>query len=411
MRTVTEHELANALGALTEAQPRVVASGNLATPRRLLAILDATVESYRLFVLNAHDGLPRRPDVVHETPFVGPGMRDDPAIDYLPMRLSMVPILFSRARPPDVVLLHTSVPRAGRVSLGLEVNILPAAVEAVRRRGGTVVAQLNPAMPYTFGDAELDVDLVDLAFEAEEPLASPPPRTPDDVTAAIGQMVAGFVADGATVQLGIGQIPDATARSIADRRHLGVWSEMVSDGVLALERAGALDPDRPITASFFFGSAELYAWADANPRLLMRRTETVNDPARIARRPAMTSVNTALQVDLYAQANGSYVGTRLYSGFGGQTDFIVGALHSPGGHAVVALPSWHDKSASSTVVPLIGGPVTSFQQSAVVTEQGCAHLFGRSQRAQARLLIEEAAHPDAREALWAAAGRLGLTAR
>ena len=408
---MTEHELANTLGALPHAQPRVVASGNFATPRRLLSVLDATVESYRLFVLNAQGDLPRRPDVVFETPFVGPGMRDDPAIDYLPMRLSMVPILFARARPPDVVLLNTSAPRSGRVSLGTEVNILPAAIEAVRRRGGTVVAQLNRAMPYTFGDAELDLDVVDLGFEAEEALASPTVHRPDDLTAGIGQMVAGFVVDGSTVQLGIGQIPDATAHSIGDRRRLGVWSEMVSDGVLALERAGALDPDRPITASFFFGSAELYAWADANPRLAMRRTETVNDPTQIARMPAMTSVNTALQVDLFAQANASYVGPRLYSGFGGQTDFIVGALHSPGGHAVVALPSWHAKSATSTVVPLIGGPVTSFQQSAIVTEQGCAHLFGRSQRAQARLLIEEAAHPAARDELWAAAGRLGLTSR
>ncbi len=408
MRTVTEHQLANLLGGLPSAQPRVVTSGNFALPGRLLRVLDATVESYRLFVLNAHGELPARPDVVFETPFVGPAMRGRSGLDYLPMRLSMVPLLFARGRPPDAVILHTTVPRGSVASLGIEVNILPAALEAVRRRGGLVVAQLNRAMPYTFGDAEIDLDLVDVGVEVDEPLASPTPRPADDLTAGIGALVADLVVDGATLQLGIGQIPDAVARGVTARRRLGVWSEMLSDGVLGLEEAGALDPDRPLQASFLFGSPELYAWADDNRRLVMRRTETVNDPAQIARNPAMTSVNTALQIDLFAQANASYVGGRIYSGFGGQTDFIVGALHSAGGQAIVALPSWHEKTDCSTVVPLIGTPVTSFQQSAVVTEQGCAQLFGQGQRAQPRRLIEEAADPRARAELWEAAHRLGL---
>ena len=183
---------------------------------------------------------------------------------------------------------------------------------------------------------------------------------------------------------------------------------MVSDGVMHLEHAGALDTSRPIVSTFLFGSPEFYAWADDNPRLVMHRTESVNDPARIAQHPAMLSINTALEVDLFAQANASYVRGRIYSGFGGQPDFVSGALHSRGGQAVIAMRSWHDKSERSTIVPMLASPVCSFQHSVVVTEVGTAAIFGRSQRAQARLLIDDAAHPRAREGLWAAATSLGL---
>ncbi|MGO9196221.1 MAG: acetyl-CoA hydrolase/transferase family protein [Acidimicrobiales bacterium] len=409
MRTVSERELTGLLGGLTDASPRVVASGNFATPVKALDILDATVETYRLFILNAQNPIPARPDVVHETPFVGPGMRHTPGLDYLPMRLSLVPRLFATTRPPDVVVVHTSVPRNGKVSLGIEVNILPAAIEQARARGALVIAQLNPHMPYTMGDAEIDTEMVDLAIEVEQELPGPTPHGPDDRTAQIGEQVARLVTDGATLQMGIGQVPDAALSRLGGHSGLRVWSEMVSDGVLALERAGSLDPDHPITASFLFGSPELYEWADGNPRLLLRRTETTNDPSMIAANPAMLSVNTALQIDLFAQANASYVGGRIYSGFGGQPDFVVGALHSNGGHAVIALAAWHEKTASSTVVPQLGVPAGSFQHSVVVTEQGCAHIFGRSQRGQARLLIEETADPRARDELWEAASRIGLT--
>ncbi len=140
----------------------------------------------------------------------------------------------------------------------------------------------------------------------------------------------------------------------------------------------------------------------------MTRTETVNDPARIAAQPLMTSINTALQVDLYAQANASYVHDRIYSGIGGQTDFVVGALHSRGGQAIIALPSWHAKSGTSTIVPRLCTPATSFQHTAIVTDQGRADLLGHSQRTQARHLIEHAARPEARDGLREAASALGL---
>ena len=408
MRLVTEAVLADRLAALPPPEPRVVVSGNFATPWALVRVLEAAVPRCRVFVLNPQAGWPCRDGFVTESPFVGPGVRSDPRLDYLPMRLSLVPRLFDTLRPPDAVLLHTSPPRDGRVSLGIEVNILPGAVERVRRRGGLVVAQVNPAMPYTRGDAELDVELVDLALEVDAPLPSPAVRAPDAAAVAIGERVARFAADGGTIQLGIGQVPDAAARQLHTRHRLGVWSELVSDGVLALEHGGSLDPDRPVCASFLFGTPELYEWADDNPRLVMRRTEVVNDPARIAAQPGMLSINTALQVDLFAQANAAYVRGAIYSGFGGQPDFVGGALHSEGGHSVIALRAWHDKTDASDIVPLLRDPASSFQHSVVVTEHGEAEIFGHSQHGQARLLIDRTADPRAREALWDAAGTLGL---
>ncbi len=410
MKFVDTAVVAEYLAGLPGDEPRVVVAGNFAVPHELVRILDECRPRVRAFSLNIQEGWPRRPGFVTETPFVGPGVRGDPVAEYLPMRLSLVPRLFGSSRPPDAVLLHTSPPRRGVVSLGIEVNLLPAAIEEVTARGGLVVAQVNPRMPFTGGDGLIDVDRIDLALEVDAPLPSPPVRPLDPLCAAIGERVAGYATNGGTIQLGIGQIPDAAAGALADRQQIGVWSEMMSDGVLGLDRAGALDPDRPICASFLFGSPELYAWADDNPRLVMRRTEVINDPAVIAAQPAMLSVNTALQVDLYDQANASYVRSRLYSGFGGQPDFVSGALHSPGGHAVVALRSWHDRSDSSTIVPRLDEPATSYQHSVIVTEHGAAEVFGRSDIEQAHLLIERAADPRARDDLRAAASRAGLGA-
>lgn len=388
--------------------PRVVVSGNFATPKHLVAEVDALLPTYRLWALNAQPGLPDREGVQLETCFVGAGMRKSPRLHYIPSRLSLVPTLFESHNPPDVVLLHTSLPRDGKVSLGTEVNVLPAAIEAVRRRGGVVIAQANRLMPYTFGDAEIPLDQIDLVVEVEEQLASPKHIPIDDDSARIGELIAARVHDGSTIQSGIGAVPDATLAGLRERRGLRVWTEMFSDQILELERVGALDQGTPITTSFLFGSPELYAWVDGNPRVRLARTETTNDPSLISKNPAMTSVNSALQVDLFGQANASRIGARIYSGFGGQTDFIVGALHSPGGQALIALRSWHPKALLSTIVPLVDEPVTSFQMTAVVTEQGVANVFGHDQKTQAANLIEDAAHPDAREELWEEAHALSL---
>jgi acyl-CoA hydrolase len=407
VRVLTESALAAVLGRLAGA-PRVVASGNFAMPTAALGALDKVVESYRLFMLNAQPGIPTRAGVVLETPFVGPGMRDQPELRYFPSRLSLVPNLLTRALRPDVVLLHTSTPHEGTVSLGTEVNILPAAVDAVRSHGGLVVAQLNPQMPYTYGDGVLTLEEIDYGIEVDAPLPVLPPRPPDERAALIGEHVAGLVADGATLQLGIGAVPDAALSALTARKSLQVWSEMFSDGVLELEQCGALDRDAPISASFVFGSAELYEWVQRNPRVRLLRTEKTNDPGLIAKHPRLTSINSALQVDLYGQANANRARERIYSGFGGQTDFVVGALHAPAGKAIIALPSWHEKTQTSTVVPVLPGPVTSFQHSYIVSEQGVATIWGNDADAQAGAIIEQVAHPRARDDLRSSAARLGL---
>jgi len=400
-------DLQSAIASLPS-NPRVVVGGNHAVPWHVLGLLDEALDEYRLWSLNAPAGIPDRDGVTPETSFVGAGMRRNPRLSYVPSRLSMVPTLFETRLPPDAVLVHTTPPRDGKVSLGVEVNVLPAAIEAVRRNGGVVIAQTNSEMPWTVGDALLDLDVVDVLVDADAPLPFAPVSSVDEDSATIGRQVAERVSDGSTLQAGIGAVPDATMHGLVGRRGLRIWTEMFSDSVLALERAGALDRSVPITASFLFGSPELMAWVDGNTRVEMRRTEVTNSPALIARNPAMTSVNTALQVDLFAQANASRINTRIHSGFGGQTDFIVGAMHSLGGQAFIALRSWHPKADCSTIVPLVDEPVTSFQMTSVVTEQGAAEIFGHDQREQARQLVAHAAHPSVREELWEEAQALGL---
>ncbi len=408
MRVVTLEQLTGVFSSLGLDEPRVVVSGNFAAPTEVLDILDAAVERYRLCLLNAQPGIPDRDGVTLETVFVGEGMRRSPRLRYVPCRLSLAPLLHRTTLRPDVVVVHTSLPHDGTVSLGIEVNVLPAAIEAARMAGGTIIAQANAKMPYTFGDAVLPVEDLDYLVEVDEPLATPHHMTIDDISAEIGNRVAARVLDGSTLQMGIGAVPDATLHALTDRSHLRIWSEMFSDGVLALERKGVLDPGWPLIASFLFGSTELYEWVDRNPRVRMLRTERTNDPGAIARNPQVVSVNTAMQVDLFAQANASRINGRIYSGFGGQTDFIVGALHSHGGQAFIALRSWHRKAKVSTIIPLIDEPLTSFQHSAVITENGAATIWGNSQREQAEQLITQCAHPDVREELWEESVALGL---
>jgi acyl-CoA hydrolase len=407
VRKVTIDQLKQILGDLP-ANPRIVASGNFATPHTLLAAADEVIPVFRLFMINAHPGIPDREGVSYESPFVGPGMRRHPRLTYIPCRLSLVPVLFRDHYVPDVVLLNTSTQHHNTVSLGTEVNILPAAIEEVRKRGGIVVVQANSKMPYTFGDAELKLDDIDYLIEVHEDLDEKPVANADPVADQIGESIAPLITDGSTLQLGIGSIPDAVVGKLEGRRDLRIWTEMFSDGVLGLSKAGALDAELPITASFIFGSRELYDWVNLNKGIRMLRTEQTNDPANIAKQVKMTSINSALQIDLYDQANASHVRGQIYSGFGGSTDFIVGALHARGGRSFIALPSWHQKANASTIVPRISEYVTSFQHSHVVTEQGIADCFGHSEKQQAHNLIENAAHPDARDELREAASQMSL---
>ncbi|HEY8821546.1 MAG TPA: acetyl-CoA hydrolase/transferase C-terminal domain-containing protein [Dermatophilaceae bacterium] len=407
MLTISLEQLHSRLSAI-EGVPRVVVAGNVATPWKVVDAIDRSIEQYRLYMLNAQVGIPDRPGVIAETCFVGPGMRHHPALSYFPSRLSLAPLLFERTLPPDVVVLHCAPPRDGLLSLGVEVNVLPAALEACHARGGLVIAVVNSRMPYTFGDAQIDIELVDLAVEVDIDLPAAHASPVDDSSLVIAESIAAMIHDGATLQLGIGVVPDCTLQALAGRRGLRIWTEMFSDGLLGLDAAHALDEGHPITASFCFGSREMYDWVDGNPRIRMLRTEKTNSPTLIAANRAMTSVNAALEVDLFGQANASRIDARIHSGYGGQTDFIVGALHSPGGQAFIALRSWHPRADVSAVVPLLDEPVTSFQQTAVVTEQGVARLWGYDEKTQARHLIEHAAHPRVREELWEEARNLGL---
>jgi acyl-CoA hydrolase len=407
LKLISEQRLSQILGALPS-NPRIVASGNFATPHTLLRAADTNLATFTLHMLNAQPGIPDRQGISYESAFVGAGMRRHPRLTYVPCRLSLVPVLFRDHHVPDVVLLNTSSVRGGKVSLGTEVNVLPAAIEAARVGGGLVIAQANAAMPYTFGDAEISLDDIDYLVEVNEPLAQKPRHELTDAAQQIGDRITAMVADGSTLQLGIGAIPDAVVRNLNTKKGLRVWTEMFSDGVLELERNGALDRDMRLTASFLFGSQELYDWVNLNENVLMMRTETTNDPANISKQNQMTSINSALQIDLYDQANASHVRGDIYSGFGGSTDFIVGALHAKGGKSFMALQSWHAKANVSTIVPRITEYVTSFQHSHVVTEQGVADCFGHSEYEQARNLIDQAAHPDAREELWAAAREMKL---
>ena len=388
--------------------PRVIVSGNFGTPFKFLEALDKQLGDYRLNMLNAQPGIPDRPGITFESAFVGAGMRNSDRLEYLPGRLSLVPRMIRTHTRPDLVVVHTSTPRAGLVSLGNEVNVLPAAIESARKHNGIVVAVANPHMPYTFGDSEIPLEDIDYLVEVSEPLRTKTKSEPSEIALKIGNEIATRISDGSTLQLGIGAIPDAVLSALPNRKGLRIWTEMFSDGVLDLRNAGALDVRSHITASFIFGSQELYDWINLNPRVRLRRTEVTNSSGNIGKQPQMMSINAALQVDLYDQANSSRIKSRIYSGFGGSTDFIVGALNSKKGLAFMALPSWHEKTNTSTIIPKLIEPVTSFQHSYVVTENGAAHCAGASQRQQALNLINHAAHPNAREDLMKAAHDLHL---
>ena len=217
----TYAELVAALEALPPT-PRIVASGNGAIPYELLRIVDATLPEFTLNMLAAHPGLPMREGITHETSFVGPGMRKSPHLSYVPARLSMVPLLFGRTLPPDAVIAHTSLPHGGRISLGIETNVVVGAIEACKARGGTIIAQANAQMPYTFGDSEFDVEDFDIVYEVDLPVAHYAERRRVTAGAAdlatIGSLAAARIQDGSTLQMGIGNIPTPSCPSSPTRR-------------------------------------------------------------------------------------------------------------------------------------------------------------------------------------------------
>jgi acyl-CoA hydrolase/RimJ/RimL family protein N-acetyltransferase len=354
----------------------------------------------------------------HNAFFIGPNVRASVragAADYTPCFLHEIPGLLRSGRlPVDVALVQVSPPgRDGRFSLGISVDVVAAAVESAR----LVVAQVNPRMPRTGGESLVSAADLDVLVEGDEPLLELPRRPACPEAPAIARWCASLVEDGATLQAGIGAIPDAVLAALKGKRDLGVHTEMFSDGLLPLLASGAVNGRRKtlhrgkVVTSFCMGSRRLYDAVDGDRRFEFRPSDYVNDPFVIARNERMTSINSALQVDLTGQVCADSIGPRFYSGFGGQVDFIRGASRSRGGKSIIALPSTAKGGALSRIAPTLapgsGVVTTRADVDFVVTEWGIASLKGRSVRERALALIS-IAHPRFRAGLLEEARALGF---
>ncbi|MDE2489431.1 MAG: acetyl-CoA hydrolase/transferase family protein [Elusimicrobia bacterium] len=353
----------------------------------------------------------------HNAFFIGPNVRAAVragTADYTPCFLHEIPELIrSRRVPVDVALVQVSEPDAhGNFSLGISVDVLKAAVETAP----LVIAQVNPRMPRTRGDSLLPREDFDLLVEGDAPLLELPARASLAEAAAIGRHCALLIEDGATLQMGIGAIPDAVLAALGAKNDLGVHTEMFSDGLLGLIRSGVVSGARKtlhrgrVVASFCMGTRALYEEVREHPGYEFRPSDYVNDPFVIARNERMAAINSALQVDLTGQVCADSIGARFYSGFGGQVDFIRGAARSRGGKAIVALPATAKGGELSRIVatldPGAGVVTTRADVDYVVTEWGIASLKGRTARERALALIS-VAHPRFRAELLEKARGLG----
>lgn len=325
--------------------------------------------------------------------------------DYIPIFLSEVPHLFNRGIIKlDVAMIQVSPPdKHGFCSLGVSVDASRAAVNNARM----VIAQINPNMPRTHGDGIIHQNEINYAVEVDDPLPEHAPAELTDVELAIGKHCAELIEDGSALQMGIGSIPDAVLASLTNHKNLGVHTEMFSDGLISLVESGVINnsnkkihPNR-IVSSFAVGTRKLYDFMDDNPNLAMLDCTYVNDTAVIRRNPKVTAVNSAIEVDLTGQICADSIGTYLYSGVGGQMDFIRGASLSEGGKPIIALPST-TKRGANRIVPFLkqgaGVVTTRAHVHYVVTENGIANLYGKGLKERASELIK-IAHPDHREML------------
>jgi 4-hydroxybutyrate CoA-transferase len=395
---------------------RVFVHGGAATPQVLLAALAARAPELRgveLVHLHTEGAAPCAAPGLGASfrtnaLFLGANVRDAVQrgdADYVPAFLSEMPGLFrDRVLPLDVALVHVSPPdRHGYCSLGTSVDIARAAVDAA----AVTIAQVNPRMPRSHGDGLLHVDRFEALVEVDEPLPEVPRPALGDVERAIGQHVAALVGDGATLQMGIGSIPDAVLEALSGHADLGVHTEMFSDGLLPLVERGVVTGRRKrvhpgkIVAGFAMGSRRLYDFLDDNPGIAMLDIGYVNSPNVISRNPDVVAINSAIEVDLTGQVCADSIGTRMWSGVGGQMDFLRGAAMSPGGKPVIALPSTTSSGISritAVLKPGAGVVTTRAHVHWVVTEHGAVDLRGKNLRQRARLLIG-IAHPEHREAL------------
>ncbi|HEY7912644.1 MAG TPA: acetyl-CoA hydrolase/transferase C-terminal domain-containing protein [Blastocatellia bacterium] len=340
--------------------------------------------------------------------FVGANMRKAVAsgeADYVPVFLSEVPSLFrKKILPLDVALIQVSPPDShGFCSLGISVDASRAAVEMAP----TVIAQINPNMPRTHGDGLVHIDRIAFAVEVNDPLFEHKPAVLTESERAIAHHVAGLIEDGATLQMGIGAIPDAVLAALHSHKDIGIHSEMFSDGIIDLVQRGVITgrlkkahPGK-VVGGFAMGTRRLYDFIDDNPQIAMLDITYVNDTAVIRRNPRVTAINSAIEVDMTGQVCADSIGTYEYSGVGGQMDFIRGASLSEGGKPIIALPSVTSRGESRIVAflkPGAGVVTTRAHVHYIVTEFGVAYLYGKSMRERARALIA-VAHPEHREAL------------
>jgi len=326
--------------------------------------------------------------------------------DYTPIFLSDIPAIFSSGRLPlDVVLMQVTPPdERGMCSLGVSVDITKSAAE----NASLVIAEVNPRMPRTGGDSLIHIHNLDILVPVDKPLIEVPPAHPDPVTSKIGEYIAALVENDSTIEFGIGAIPQAVVPFLKNKKNLGIHTEMFTDTIIDLIESGAVNGSRKsmdkgkVVASFCLGTQKLYDYIDNNPAFAFYPTEHVNDPFIISRQNKQVAINVALEVDLTGQVCADSIGTKFYSGIGGQVDFNRGAAKSPGGKAIIALPSTAKDEAISrikaTLPPGAGVVTTRGDVHYVITEYGTAYLHGKSVQERAVALIS-IAHPKFREQL------------
>ncbi len=393
---------------------RAYISGNAATPYVLMNALAARKDELKdvelVHVLLMGEDPLARPEMEghfrHNSLFVGPADRkaiNEGRADYVPIFLHQIPLLFlSEQMPLDAAILHVSPPdEHGFMSLGVEVLASKAAAEKAK----IVIAQVNDKMPRVLGDSFLHVSRFHKIVEMSEPLPQLEKTPFSEVERMIGKYIADLIEDGYTLQLGIGGIPDAVLAALANRRDLGIHTEMVSDGVMEAIEAGIITGARKtfhpykVVITFALGSTRLYDFVDNNPIFEAHPTDYVNHPFNVARNDNMVAINSAIEVDITGQVCSDSIGTYIYSGFGGQVDFIRGAAHSRGGKPIIALPSTAKEGEMSRIVPFLkkgaGVVTTRGDVRYVVTEYGVAYLFGKNLHERTKALIN-IAHPKFR---------------
>lgn len=403
--------------AVVKSNDRVYISGNAATPFKLMEALELRHKELKNVeiahvLLFGNDPL-SKPGMEghfrHNSLFVGPGDRkavNEGKADYIPVFLYEIPSLFrSGLLPLDVVFLHLSPPdEHGFMSYGVECLASKAAAESAQK----VVAMVNEKMPRCLGDAFIHTSRVSKLVEVSIDLPELEPIPFTDVEKKIGSNIAGLVEDGSTLQLGIGGIPNAALKAMFDKRDLGVHTEMVSDSIIEAIEAGVvtgakktLHPGKTI-ATFYLGTKKLYEYIDNNPTFETHPTDYTNHPFVIGQNEKMVAINSAIEVDLTGQICSDSIGTKIYSGFGGQVDFIRGAAQSKGGKPIIALPSTAKGGKLSKIVPTLqpgaGVVTTRADVHYVVTEYGVAYLHGKNLRQRAEALIG-ISHPDFRDSL------------